>query len=70
MYDASRKAYGAGVSEDKGKEKKKKKNTWSRAKNKTEKGLCNPTSVTSSLRETYSCVSVLFGITNGKKRQS
>lgn len=69
MYDASRKAYGAGVSEDKGKEKKKKK-TWSRAKNKTEKGLCNPTSVTSSLRETYSCVSVLFGITNGKKRQS
>ena len=25
MYDASRKAYGAGVSEDKGKEKKKNK---------------------------------------------
>ena len=50
--------------------RKKKKKCGPEPKNKTEKGLCNPTFVTSSFRETYSCVSVLFGITNGKKRQS
>lgn len=51
------------------KEKRRKKKCGPEPKDKTEKGLCNPPSVTSSVRETYSCVSVPFGIRNGKKRQ-
>lgn len=39
-------------------------------KDKTEKGSFSPTSVTSSLRETQNCISVLFDIRNGKRQQS
>lgn len=40
--------------------RKKKKKCGPEPKNKSEKGLCNPTSATSSLRETYSCVCAVW----------
>ena len=49
---------------------KRKKICGLKPKDNTKKGLCSPSSVTSSLRETYSCVSVTFGVRNGKKGQS
>ena len=39
-------------------------------KDKTEKGSFSPISVTSNLRETYNCISMLSGIRNGKRQQS